>query len=67
MSAEQILIRLINSAAFSQGLHDALHVGRYDQEHHDRLREDSPSEASSYKTAYDVGITLYCEANNLTD
>lgn len=67
MTPEKILNRIINSAAFSQGLHDALHTGRYDQEHHDRLREDNPSEASSYKTGYDVGISLYCDANNLND
>ena len=61
------LARIISSSAFSQGVHDALHVGRYDQEYHDRLREENPSEASSYKAGYDRGITLYCEANGLED
>lgn len=67
MNPEQILNRIIVSPAFSQGLHDALHVGRYDHEYHDHAADKSPAEGANYKRAYDLGITLYCAAEELDE
>lgn len=67
MNPKQILDLIIASPAFSQGLHDALHVGRYDSESHDRFRDIDPAEGSNYKRAYDLGLTLYCEAEGLDE
>ncbi len=67
MNPEQILNSIIASPAFSQGLHDALHVGRYDQDYHDRAADDSAAEGANYKRAYDLGITLYSLAEGLDE
>ena len=54
-------------AAYYRGIADAMHEGVYDTALHDHLRDTHLNASSAYKAGYDRGITLYCEANNLTD
>lgn len=53
--------------AYDLGIHNALDTGVYDQQLHDRLRDEYPAAGSAFKAGYDRGMTIYCNANGLED